>query len=160
LNDGTSVRVGAVDVFVLRRRADDWEALVLERAGGVRCPGASETVHGHIEPNEAPEQAAIREVREETGLSVERLYNVTVQPFYLHQERAVMLAVVFAAVVSDGPLHLGVEHARATWLPIAEAARRFAWPRERANVQDVAVLLAGGNAGPVEDVLRVRQTED
>jgi 8-oxo-dGTP pyrophosphatase MutT (NUDIX family) len=79
-----------------------------------------------------------------------------VQPFYLHQERAVLLAVVFAAVVPDAPLDLGPEHTRAQWLPIAEAARRFAWPRERANVQDVAVLLAGGDAGKVEDVLRVK----
>jgi dATP pyrophosphohydrolase len=156
LSDRTSLRVGAVDVFVLRRRAQEWEALVLERGGGVRCPGALETVHGHIEPNELPEDAAIREVREETGLTVDRLYNVTVQPFYLHQKHEVMLAVVFAAVVSDGPLRLGAEHARATWYPIGEAERRFAWPRERANIRDVAVLLAGGDAGKVEDVLRVR----
>jgi dATP pyrophosphohydrolase len=156
LSEETAVRAGVVDVFVLRRRAGEWDALVLERAPAVRCAGAWETVHGRIEPDERPEHAAIREVREETGLAVERLYNVTVQPFYLHQERAVMLAVVFAAVVPDAPIHLGPEHTRAEWFPIAEAARRFAWPRERANVQDVAVLLAGGDAGAVEDVLRVR----
>ena len=150
------VRVGAVDVFVLRRHESEWDVLVLERAPLVRCPGAWETVHGHIEPNERPEDAAIREVREETGLLVDRLYNVTVQPFYLHEKRTVMLAVVFAAIVPDAPLRLGAEHTRAQWLPIAEAARRFAWPRERANVQDVAVLLSGGDAGSVEDVLRVK----
>lgn len=156
MSEETAVRAGVVDVFVLRRRAGEWDALVLERAPAVRCAGAWETVHGRIEPDERPEHAAIREVREETGLAVERLYNVTVQPFYLHQERAVMLAVVFAAVVPDVPLHLGPEHTRAEWLPIAEAARRFAWPRERANVADVAMLLSGGDAGKLEDVLRVR----
>jgi dihydroneopterin triphosphate diphosphatase len=156
LSDETAVRVGAVDVFVLRRRADDWDVLLLERAPAVRCPGAWETVHGHIEPGERPEHAAIREVQEETGLSIDRLYNVTVQPFYLHQQHTVMLAVVFAAVVSDAPLRLGLEHTRAQWLPIADAAQRFAWPRERANVLDIAVLLASGDAGKVEDVLRVR----
>jgi dATP pyrophosphohydrolase len=156
LSGETAVRVAVVDVFVLRRRSGEWDALVLERAPGVRCPGAWETVHGNVEPGERPEQAAIREVREETGLAVERLYNVTVQPFYLHQQSVVMLAVVFAAVVPDAPLHLGPEHTRAEWLPIADAARRFAWPRERANVKDVEALLRGGDAGPVEDVLRVR----
>ena len=150
------MRVGVVDVFVLRRRAGQWDALVLERAPGVRCAGAWETVHGRIEAGERPEHAALREVREETGLSVERLYNVTVQPFYLHQEGAVMLAVVFAAVVSDAPLHVGPEHTRAEWLPVADAERRFAWPRERANVKDIAMLLSGGDAGAVEDVLRVK----
>ena len=156
MSDVTSVRVGVVDVFVLRRRGGEWDALVLERAAGVRCPGAWETVHGRIEPGERPEQAAIREVREETGLTVERLYNVTVQPFYLHQDGAVMLAVVFAAIVPEAPLTLGAEHARAEWMPIPDAERRFAWPRERANVRDAAELLRGGDAGKVEDVLRVR----
>ena len=156
MSDETAVRVGAVDVFVLRRQVDDWDVLLLERAPAVRCAGAWETVHGHIEPGERPEQAAIREVREETGLSIDRLYNVTVQPFYLHQQHTVMLAVVFAAVVSDAPLRLGLEHARAQWLPIGDAAQRFAWPRERANVADIAVLLRSGDAGAVEDVLRVR----
>ncbi|HET9461259.1 MAG TPA: NUDIX domain-containing protein [Gaiellaceae bacterium] len=150
------MRVGAVDVFVLRRRADEWEALALERAPGVRCTGAWETVHGRIERGERPEDAALREVREETGLSVERLYNVTVQPFYLHQEQAVIVAIVFAAVVSDSPLRLGPEHSRAAWLSIPDAVKRFAWPRERANVTDAVALLARGDAGPVEDVLRVK----
>ena len=156
MSDVTSVRVGVVDVFVLRRQGREWEALVLERAPAVRCPGAWETVHGRIEPGERPEDAAIREVREETGLAVERLYNVTVQPFYLHQDNTVMVAVVFAAIVGNAPLTLGPEHTRAEWMPIGDAERRFAWPRERANVRDAAELLRDGDAGKVEDVLRVK----
>ena len=156
MSDAATVRVGVVDVFVLRRHGNEWHALVLQRAPGVRCPGAWETVHGRLEPDERPEDAAIREVAEETGLSVERLYNVTVQPFYLHQDAVVMLAVVFAAIVGDGPVTLGDEHTRAAWMPIADAEQRYAWPRERANVRDAAALLAGGDAGTVEDVLRVR----
>lgn len=156
MSDVTSVRVGVVDVFVLRRQNGEWEALVLERAPAARCPGAWETVHGRIEPGERPEDAAIREVREETGLAVERLYNVTVQPFYLHQDNAVMVAVVFAAIVRDASPILGPEHTRAEWMSIGDAERRFAWPRERANVRDAAELLRDGDAGTVEDVLRVK----
>jgi 8-oxo-dGTP pyrophosphatase MutT (NUDIX family) len=156
LSDWTAVRVGVVDVFVLRRRADAWDALLMQRAPGVRCPGAWEAVHGSIDPGERPEDAAVREVAEETGLTVERLYNVTVQPFYLHSQRVVQLAVVFAAVVRDGPLALGEEHTSAQWLPLAEAAQRYAWPSERANVTQAGELLRGGDAGEKEDVLRVR----
>lgn len=143
-------------MFVLRRRGGAWDALLLERAPGVRCPGAWETVHGSIEPGERPEDAAIREVQEETGLAIERLYNVTVQPFYLHQTTTVMLAVVFVAIVGDVPFRLSPEHTRAEWMPIAQAEQRFAWPNERKNVRDVGILLAGGDAGAVEDVLRVK----
>ena len=68
-----------------------------------RCPTAWETVHGHIESGEEPEDAALREVREESGLEASRLYNVTVQPFYLHRSHTVQLAVVFAmGLIGDG----------------------------------------------------------
>lgn len=152
----TDVKVGTVDVYLLRHGAAGWETLVLQRAEGTRCTGAWEVVHGRIEMGERPEDAALREVREETGLEVERLYNVTVQPFYLHMFSAVMLAVAFAAFPRDGALALGPEHARAEWVPVEEATRRLVWPRSRVALAEALSLLAGGDAGPVEDVLRVR----
>jgi dihydroneopterin triphosphate diphosphatase len=149
----TEITVGVVDVYVLR---PSFHVLVLQRRQDTRCPGSWETVHGHIEPGEAPELAALREVREETGLSVDRLYNVTVQPFYLHRYAAVQLAVVFAAFVSDSGVILGTEHQRFEWLPPEAARQRFVWPRSRTALDDVISLLGSGDAGPVEDVLRVR----
>lgn len=151
-----SVNIGTVDVYLIAIRTDGWRVLTLQRAKNTRCPSAWETVHGHIEPGEEPEQAAEREVREETGLAVERLYNVTVQPFYLHKTHTVELAVVFAAFVTPGAeIRLGEEHARSEWLTPDRALERFVWPRERAALRDVLQLLQSGSAGPVEDVLRV-----
>jgi 8-oxo-dGTP pyrophosphatase MutT (NUDIX family) len=149
-------RVATVDVLLLRPGAAGLETLVLERAAGTRCTGAWEVVHGRIETGERPEDAAVREVREETGLAVERLYNVTVQPFYLQVMDAVTLAVVFAAFVRHGALALSAEHSRAEWLPVDAAERRLSWPRTVAALREAALLLARGHAGPVEDVLRVR----
>ena len=121
-----------------------------------RCPTSWETVHGRLEPGEEPEEAAVRELREETGLTVDRLYNVTVQPFYLHKSHTVQLAVVFAAFVAEpATVVLGDEHQAHAWLSIAEVLDRFAWPRERAALREIAEILKGGNAGAVEDVLRV-----
>ncbi len=152
----TDLAVGVVDVYLIRPYAGPWQVLALQRARDTRCPASWETVHGHIEPGERPEVAAVREVREETGLVVDRLYNVTVQPFYLHRYGAVQLAVVFAAFVREpGAVTLGPEHQRAEWLSVDEARTRFIWPRSRAALEDIVVLLGAGNAGPVEDVLRV-----
>ena len=152
----TQAQVATIDVYLLRRGADGWETLVLERAAGTRCTGAWEAVHGHIEAGERPEDAAVREVREETGLDVHRLYNVTVQPFYLQTLSMVTLAVVFAAFVSEGPVRLGAEHARSEWLSIGSPVKRLTWPHSRPAVQEAVSLLQTGDAGPVEDVLRVR----
>ena len=111
---------------------------------------------GHLEDNEQPAAAAVREVREETGLDAVRLYNVTVQPFYLHMFGAVQLAIVFAAFVDEpADVHLGSEHQGHEWLSPHEASSRFIWPREKEALSHIMHLLAGGNAGPVEDVLRV-----
>ena len=152
----TELRVGVVDVFVVRPRPDGWQVLVLQRAADTRCPGAWEAVHGSIEDGERPEHAAVREVREETGLPVERLYNVTAHPFYVHATGLVQVAVVFVAFVADaGEVTLGDEHRDHVWLPLDEALTRFVWPRERSTLRDAHALLAGGDAGPVEDVLRV-----
>ncbi len=152
----THVVAGVVDVYVIRPLEDGWKVLCVQRALDTRCPGAWETVHGRLEPGERPEAGAVREVQEETGLTVARLYNVTVQPFYLHMFDAVQLAVVFAAFVDEpAEVTLGEEHQTCEWLSPHEAASRFIWPREREALSQIMHLLAGGNAGPVEDVLRV-----
>lgn len=153
----TDARVATVDAYVIRRMGNVWELLTLRRATGTRCTGAWEAVHGFIDESERPEDAAIREVFEETGLAVQRLYNVAVQPFYLHASGLVTLAVAFAAVVDGASTTvLGAEHDRAEWLAFAAARARLAWPRSRTALDDIAILLDGGDGGAVEDVLRVR----
>jgi type II secretory ATPase GspE/PulE/Tfp pilus assembly ATPase PilB-like protein/8-oxo-dGTP pyrophosphatase MutT (NUDIX family) len=152
-----SVNVGTIDVYLVALERGSWCVLTLQRALDTRCPGAWETVHGRIEPAEEPEEAALREVAEETGLGVERLYNVTVQPFYLHHSHTVELAVVFAAFVDPAlPVKLGAEHQQYEWVSSDEALERFFWPRERAALQDVLHLYRFGDGGEAEDVLRVR----
>jgi dATP pyrophosphohydrolase len=114
-------------------------------------------VHGHIESAEPPASAALRELDEETGLSPLRLYNLSrVELFYQHRTDEVALVPVFAAfVTSDAAVRLGPEHDSFEWLSVAEARLRFVWPRERRALEDILTLLGSGNAGTVDDVLRV-----
>jgi dATP pyrophosphohydrolase len=139
-----------------------WRVLVLQRAADTRCPGAWELVHGRIERDELPEAAAVREVREEAALATRRLYCVTVNAFYL-PGRDIRTAIVFAAVVGHGtspPVpQLGPEHIASRWLTLPVAMRTVAWPREREALGHIAHLLRSGDAGVVEDVLRVRSVE-
>jgi len=154
----TRTAVRFVDVYVLRPGATgEYEALVLRRAAGGRCPGSWEAVHGRIEPGETPAEAALRELREETGLAPVRFYNLSrVETFYLHRTDEIALIPVFAAIVAEGAEAVpGEEHDAAAWLAVPEATARFAWPRERRALGDAVALLAAGDAGAVEDVLRV-----
>ena len=152
----TTFRVAFVDVYPLRLMARGLEALVLRRARAGRCPGAWEVVHGSIEGGEQPWQAALRELREETGLVPERFYNLSrVEAFYRHAADEVGFIPVFAALVGAEAPRLSPEHDALEWLPLGEAGGRVAWPRERRALEDIATLLAAGHAGALEDVLRV-----
>ena len=146
-----------VDVYVLRMGAGATEVLVLRRAPGERCAGTWETVHGHIDAGETPVAAALRELREETGLTPERLYNVSrVESFYLHHQDVLALIPVFCAIVAEGAeARVSEEHDACEWLPAERAAERCGWPRERRALADALSLLGRGDAGGFEDVLRV-----
>ncbi|HXY20814.1 MAG TPA: NUDIX domain-containing protein [Gemmatimonadales bacterium] len=168
----TDVQVAIVDVYVLRFRPEPGkgmagpvkpkpgggpEVLVLRRAEGLRSPGTWEAVHGHIAAGESPVAAALRELKEETGLAPSRLYNLSrVESFYLHRRDVVALIPAFCAIVpADAAPALSEEHDRSEWLAPDEAARRFFWPRERRALADAMELFGGGDAGGAEDVLRV-----
>jgi len=153
----TGVRVSIVDVYPVRRSAQGLELLVLRRAPGGRCAGSWESVHGHIEPGERPADAALRELGEETGLRPSALYNLSrVECFYQHRLDEVALVPVFVALVDPAAeAASGGEHDSLEWLTFARARERLAWPRERRALEDIEILLGGGTAGPLEDVLRV-----
>lgn len=141
----------------MRGAGTSLECLALRRAPGGRCPGAWESVHGHIDADEKPAAAAIREVREETGLSPVHLYNLSrVELFYQHRLDEVALVPVFVAFVDEAAtVRLSQEHDSYEWLAPGAARQRFAWPRERRALQDVELLLSHGHGGAVDDVLRV-----
>jgi 8-oxo-dGTP pyrophosphatase MutT (NUDIX family) len=153
----TAITVGFVDTYALRGSRERLEILTLRRAPRVTRAGSWETVHGTIEPGETPVQASVRELREETGFAPERFYNLSrTDAFYLHTSDELMMIPVFAAFVAAGAEpRLSAEHDGAAWLPAVEAARRFAWPRERRAVEDILSILGSGDAGLLDAVLRV-----
>jgi hypothetical protein len=85
------------------------------------------------------------------------LYSIAVHPFYVPKAGMVTAAVVFAAFVDEpADITLAAEHDASEWLPPDAARARFIWPRSRTMLDDILSLLATGDAGPAEDVLRVR----
>src|SRR5687767_1782353 len=152
----TKIVAGVVEVYVIRRNGGDWLVLTLQRASDTKRPDSWETVYGKIDEDERPERAAVREVEEETGLEIDALYNLTVSSFYLHEKRTVQMAIAFVAFVDDSAsVALSEEHREFAWLSVEDACNRFTWPRAAAALRDARHLFQRGDAGPVEDVLRV-----
>ena len=96
-------------------------------------------------------------MREETGLVPEKFYNLSrTEAFYQHRTDVLAVIPVFVAFVSpSATVQLSKEHDRAEWMSPADAGTRFAWPRERRALDDILSIVRAGNAGLLEDVLRV-----
>ena len=157
----TGVAVHFVDVYPLRFVVGGLETLILRRSAQVRCTGAWEAVHGHLEAGETPVDAALRELEEETGTRPTAFYNLSrAESFYLHRTDELALIPAFAAILDPAvEVVLSSEHDEQRWVSIADAVGVMAWPRERRALGDIEVLLGSGDAGPLEDVLRVRFEE-
>jgi 8-oxo-dGTP pyrophosphatase MutT (NUDIX family) len=93
---------------------------------------------GHIDPGEYTEQAAKREVLEETGLVVETVKKLgDVKYVYRFKGKTIFKTVSFflfryvSGTVGDITEAMRKEVDRAWWMPLVEAPRKLSYPGER-----------------------------
>jgi 8-oxo-dGTP pyrophosphatase MutT (NUDIX family) len=126
------------------------EILLIRRAGHRIFPGLWQCVTGGIEPGERVPDAAMREVREETGLgadAIEAFYDLDqVAPFYDEGVDAVVVSAIFAARVRpDAVPRVSWEHDGMRWVPADEAVRLTVWPSYAESIRRVRDRLLDPN---------------
>jgi len=128
--------------LVLHLRDDVQQlAVVRPRADRLALP------KGHPEPGETLEQAALREVREETGLTAELVEGLgEVQYWYRFAgERVRKTVTFFLCRYQHGSLaDHDDEVIEALWIPLAEAPKRLSYRGER---EMASKALARGQTG-------------
>jgi len=137
-----TVRPDLVDVWIFRVLDEEPQVLMLHRAPGRILPGLWQGVSGKIEDGERIIEAALREVREETGITgaaIERLYSLDfVASFLWEPVDAVMTSVYFALRVRpDAEPALSHEHDDHRWLSISDALAASVWPAYREGIERV-----------------------
>jgi 8-oxo-dGTP pyrophosphatase MutT (NUDIX family) len=118
---GVVVRDGQVAVIVPVKRG----------AGGIQVLGLPK---GHPDGDETAEQAATREVREETGLTAELIEPLGESHYYYerHGRRVPKTVAFFLFEYRSGSLEdhdHEIEQAR--WMPLAQAVTELTYARER-----------------------------
>ena len=100
---------------------------------------------GHIEHGETPQQAAIREVEEETGIRGRVVATLgTLTYWFVADGRRIRKTVhhFLLEAVSGELSDLDIETEHVAWLALSEARERLAYADERALVDQAQALLA------------------
>jgi dATP pyrophosphohydrolase len=151
------VRYDMVACFVVRwsEGGSLCEFLQMRRSPGKFLGGAWSTVRGKIEPGETAYAAALRELKEESGLVPDEFYQIdTVDIFYLHGDDTLWHCPGFCAVVGRGAeAVLNAEHDASRWVHREQIDRTFLWPGERAQLAEICREILDG--GPAKPYLRI-----
>lgn len=100
---------------------------------------------GLVERGEAPEEAAVREVEEETGLRAEILEPLgDISYWYVWEDERIRKKVTFFLMEATGGdvTHHDHEMEDVRWFPLGEARRRASYASERDVLRRAADALA------------------
>ncbi len=138
---------------VVRPAENGWELAVIEpqKAAPNAAPAASKRKSsqkmvlalpkGLVDPGEKPDAAALREVREETGLTAQIVAKLKdIKYAYLRswgdQQRVFKIVSFYLLRYQSGKIDdidpaMRIEVQRAMWMPLAEATRKLSYRGER-----------------------------
>jgi len=144
------VREVSAGGVVLRRMAGAWHIAVIEPRRDLATPSARKVKlssallalpKGLVDPGEKSDQAALREVREETGITANLITKLTdTKYFYVRswgdKQRVFKIVSFYLLKYDSGKIDdispdMRIEVQRASWLPLEEAADKLSYKSER-----------------------------
>jgi dATP pyrophosphohydrolase len=117
------IRSFSISAYLVRLTESGARYLILKRTSEY-LRGSWQQISGRVEAGESAVQAALREIREETGLVPERLYSAdNTEVFYEHHQNCINLVPIFVGFVDrDAEVALAPdEHDTFRWITAEEA---------------------------------------
>ena len=160
VNLGAMVREISAGGVVVKAASEGWEMAVIEPQTDVSSARPARKTSrkvvlalpkGLVDPGEKPEQTALREVREETGLIAIPITKLgDIKYVYVRswrdQQRVFKIVSFFllryqSGEIDDVTREMRVEVRRAFWMPLEEAPRKLAYRGERDVVRRAQLYL-------------------
>jgi 8-oxo-dGTP pyrophosphatase MutT (NUDIX family) len=125
-------------IIPLQKIGDEWKVFMIQHRNYEQywtCP------KGRVEEGESPEETAIRELTEETGLTVHRFLQnePLLEEFYWTNNGKIQLKRIhfFVAEVKG---HVQIQHeeiVHGEWVPLTQSAERVIHPEGKATLKQV-----------------------
>ena len=123
------------------------EYLILKRSDSKRYPLIWQCVTGKIEANEKPIESALRETKEETGLSPLKIWTIdTVNYYYDPKKNTMNLIPVFGILVNTQIIKLSDEHQKYEWLDIESAKNKLFWEQQKKGLNQFNKIVLDQNS--------------
>ena len=136
------VVVRVIDAYVFNRKSKEIRFLLLKRAKTKIYEHLWQGVAGKIESREAAWEAAIRELKEETGFEPVRIFVADhVSKFYEAHGDWVNMVPVFGIEVEDEEVKLSDEHCEFKWVDFNTAHQTLIWSGQKDGIAAVFNML-------------------
>jgi len=137
------ILTGLIEAHIVRFNEGDIEYLLLKRSPNQKYPNLWQMVTGKIKDGEKAHVTSVREIKEETGLSVEKLLIVpNVNSFYNSYDESINFIPVFLAIVdNNASVVLSDEHQTFQWANKKKAKKLLAWPGQSKSVNIIHNFL-------------------
>jgi len=136
------VVVRVIDAYVFNRKSKEIRFLLLKRAKTKIYEHLWQGVAGKIEAGEAAWEAAMRELKEETGFEPVRIFVADhVSKFYEAHGDWVNMVPVFGIEVEDEEVKLSDEHCEFKWVDFNTAHQTLIWSGQKDGIAAVFNML-------------------
>ena len=136
------VVVRVIDAYVFNRKSKEIRFLLLKRAKTKIYEHLWQGVAGKIEAGEAAWEAAIRELKEETGFEPVRIFVADhVSKFYEAHGDWVNMVPVFGIEVDNEEVILSDEHCEFKWVDFNTAHQTLIWSGQKDGIAAVFNML-------------------
>lgn len=132
-----------VNIAVVKKDDDGWKFLLVQRAETESYAGCWGFVTGTKAGDETAAQIAARELKEEVGLTAERLWSTEylVQFYEPEFDQIWILPLIVAVVPNDSTVTLNSENSGFAWLYSHKARKLVSWKNLVVAIEDITEEL-------------------